>query len=48
MSRTIRNRDKFSEVLRTSEPYARIQRRALLKAFEKEYRSHNDNPLIEL
>lgn len=48
MSRTIRSKDNFSEVVRSAQPYTRTQRRALLKEFEKEYRGRNRNPLIEL
>ena len=48
MSRTKRNNNKFSEVLRTVTPYKRQERRKMLREFEQEYRGNNQNPLIEL
>lgn len=48
MSRTKRNSEKFSEVLRSVTPYRRNQRRKLLREFEREYIGHNKNPMIEL
>jgi hypothetical protein len=48
MSRTKRNSEKFSEVLRSVTPYKRHQRRKLLREFEREYIGHNKNPMIEL
>lgn len=48
MSRTKRNNNKVSEVLRSVTPYKRLQRRKLLKQFEHEYIGKNNNPLIEL
>ena len=48
MSRTKRNNNKFSEVLRNVTPYKRQQRRRMVKEFEQEYTGNNRNPLIEL
>lgn len=48
MSRTKRNSEKFSEVLRSVTPYKRQQRRKLLREFEREYIGHNKDPMIEL
>lgn len=48
MSRTKRTNHKFSEALRATTPYKRLQRRRLLKEFEQEYIGHNKNPMIEL
>lgn len=48
MSRTKRNSNKVSEVLRPVTPYKRQQRRKMLREFEQEYMGHNQNPLIEL
>lgn len=48
MSRTKRNNNKFSEVLRSATPYKRQERRKLLREFEREYIGHNKNPMIEL
>jgi hypothetical protein len=48
MSRTKRNNNKSSEVLRTVTPYRREQRRRMLREFEQEYRGNNLSPLIEL
>jgi hypothetical protein len=48
MSRTKRNNNKFSEVLRTVTPYKRQQRRKMLREFEQEYIGNNKNHLIEL
>lgn len=48
MSRTRRNNDKFSEVLRSGTPYKRQQRRKMVREFEQEYIGRNKNPMIEL
>lgn len=48
MSRTKRNNNNFSEVLRTVTPYKRNQRRKLLREFEREYIGRNKDPMIEL
>lgn len=48
MSRTKRDNSKFSEVLRSVDPYKRQQRRKLLREFEREYIGSNKSPIIEL
>lgn len=48
MSRTKRGSDKFGEAVHAAKPYRRVQRRKLLREFEREYIGRNQTPVIEL
>ena len=48
MSRTKRSSSKPDESARSATPYKRLERRKLLRDFEREYIGHNKDPMIEL